>query len=140
MKRRWGGPGERCDPAGEERGSILPLLAIVFGAVGLSLALTVVIAGHGVRSAGAQWAADAAALAEAAEPGSGSAVARANGARVVSVERVDGPAGSHPAGPPGGGAGRWTGPIPMSPVVVIEVERAGLRARAAAAAYALEKP
>ena len=119
---------------------MLPLVAIVFGAVGLALAMTVVISGHGIRSARAQLAADAAALAEAAAPGTGPEVARANGARLVSVQRTVSAAAPIGGGPPGGGAPTWTGPVLVGPLVVIEVERSGVRARAAAAAFAMDGP
>jgi len=149
----------------EERGSVLPVLAVGLGAVGLSLALLALLAAQGVRVARAQWVADAAALAaastmvdgdrpvppggsvgaggEAADPGglvrrAGAAVAAANGGRLVSLELLMAPRDAAPGGLASGGPDVETGLIPASPMVVVEVERGGIRARAAARGYAVE--
>ena len=130
----------RCD----ERGSATPLLAIVLGGVVLALSVIVVRAEYRVRVAQAQWAADAAALAAAAEvvsalDGGGpearraaTRLAEANGARLVSTELIDRPGPrSHP------GIDEST---PISPTIAVEVELGGVRARAAAARFAVAEP
>ena len=128
----------------DERGSALPLLAIVLGGMALALSVLLVQAQHRVRLAQAQWAADGSALAAAAEvvagPSDGgseagraaSAVARANGASVVSIVVIGQPSGtSHPG---------INDSTPISPTVSVEVELHGVRARAAAARFAVIDP
>ena len=125
----------------DERGSALPLVAIVLGGVALALSLILVQAQHRVRVAQAQWAADGAARAAAAEvvPGldGGGApardaalrVARPNGARLIEIGVIDQGSGTSQTG---------NGPyLAVSPKVVVEVEVGGLRARAAAARFAV---
>lgn len=125
----------------DERGSALPLLAIVLGTVALALSLIVVQTGYRVRVARAQWAADGSALAAAADvvgsDGGGpqarqaaAAVAEANGARLVSIEVLDRDSSQHGIDEP----------TPISPTVLVEVELAGIRARAAAARFAVAEP
>lgn len=134
---RTGGPRAR-----DERGSVQPLLAIVVGTVALALTLVVVGATVRVRTARAQWAADAAARAAAAEVSAGTddggaaareaaeRLAEANGGRLVGVDLLDGPAIDYDRPP-----GRHE-PLPVSPVIVVEVDVAGARARAGAARFA----
>lgn len=129
--------------ASGDRGSVQPLLAIVVGGVALALALVVVSAVYRVRVARAQWAADAAARAAAAEVVAGAAdggpvaraaaerVAAANGGRLVSADVVGGAGSDYDLGP------ERRDLLPVSPVVVIEVERSGVRARAGAARFAV---
>ncbi len=126
----------------DERGSALPLLAIVLGTVALALSLILVQAQYRVRVARAQWAADGSALAAASDvvagPEAGGPVARqaavsvaeANGARLVSIE-VTNQASSHRG---------IDGVTPISPTVVVEVELDGVVARAAAARFAVAEP
>jgi len=126
----------------DERGSALPLLAIVLGTVALALSLIVVQAQYRVRVARAQWAADGSALAAASDVVAGadgggpvarqaaSAVAAANGARLVSIE-VSNSASSH----------RGIDDVtPISPTVVVAIELDGVVARAAAARFAVSEP
>lgn len=123
----------RCRPERlrSDRGSMVPLLALVLlvlamvvGSIGLSTR-------HYVRLARAQWAADAAALASAAVGLSGSDIdsarvlAEANGAELVSVSVVDSIGDSD------------IGATPLSSVVVVEVELGGVRARSAARRFAM---
>lgn len=74
-----------------DRGSVVPLLAIVLVGFALSVVVIVATSRHAARVARAQWAADAAALAVAAagpESGgitAGREVAEANGARMIGV-------------------------------------------------------
>lgn len=111
------------DP-GNDRGSLVPLLAIVLAACALVLALLMLSTGFAVRSARAQWAADATALAIAAvgpdEAGieAGRRLAEANGAELLGVSTVPVP-GADPA------PSLW-------PVVVVKVQVGRLQAEAAA--------
>ncbi|MGH1489149.1 MAG: hypothetical protein ACRBK7_07100 [Acidimicrobiales bacterium] len=124
---------DRCGPEWlrSDRGSIVPLLAVVLLVLAMVTGTIGLATQHYVRLARAQWAADAAALASAAVGLSGSdidsarALAEANGAELVSVSVVD----------PTGGSG--AGPTPLSSVVVVEVELGGLRARSAARRFAM---
>jgi hypothetical protein len=63
-------------------------------------------------------------------------VAEANGARLVSIEVVDRPAGPDPTSSQIG----IRDAAPISPTVAVEVELGGIRARAAAARYAVGDP
>lgn len=135
----------------QERGSALPLLAIVLGGLVLALSLVLVQGQYQARLARAQWAADGAARAAAAEVVSGvgvggvsgsaarraaTVVAEANGARLVSIEVVDRPAGPDLTSSQIG----IRVAAPISPTVAVEVELGGIRARAAAARYAVGDP
>lgn len=131
-----------------ERGSALPLLAIVLGGVALALSLVMVQGQHQARVAQAQWAADAAARAAAAEvvpdaAGGGleaqraaTVVAEANGARLVSIEVVERP--ERPGQTSSQAGIRESAPI--SPTVAVQVDLGGIRAWAAAARFAVEVP
>jgi hypothetical protein len=135
---RTGGHGAR-----DERGSVQPLLAIVMGAIALALTLVVLSATVRIRVARAQWAADAAARAAAVEAVAGTddggaaameaaeRLAEANGGRLVGVNLLDGPAMDYDRPP-----GRHE-PLPVSPVIVVEIDVAGARARAGAARFAV---
>ena len=138
----------RFDVGAADRGSVLPLLAMVLAGFGLAIVLIGVTARHEVRSAKAQWAADAAALAAAAvgvaDGGDAAAVtvAEANGARVVSVSVFDATAVKKDRSSESrsernlfasAGAGRW-------PVVVVRVDYGGLRASAAAQRVTARNP
>jgi Flp pilus assembly protein TadG len=115
---------------------------------GVVLALTLVMVAtmYRVRVARAQWAADAAARAAAAEVTAGhddggpaarraaGRVAAANGATLVTIGLGDGTAAGY-AGDAGSGA-----PWPVSPVVLIEVELDGVRASSGAARFAVPAP
>ncbi len=126
----------------DERGSALPLLAIMLATVALALGLVLVQAQHRVRVARAQWAADGSALAAASDvvagPDAGGSLARAaavsvaeaNGARVVSIQ-VTNQASSHHG---------IDGVTPISPTVVVEIELDGVVASAAAARFAVAGP
>lgn len=128
----------RSDEA--DRGSVLPLLAIVLVAFALSVTVIVATSRHSVRLARAQWAADAAALAVASvgpDDGGvvvGRVVAEANGARIISMST----GWSAPFEPlrtqisrsgTNGEPLRATG---MGPVVVVRVDYAGIEAESAA--------
>ncbi len=126
----------------DERGSALPLVAIVLGTVALALSLIVVQAQYRVRVARAQWAADAAALAAANDVVAGAdgggpvaraaarSVAGANGARLVSIG-MSNSASSHRG---------IEGVTMISPTVVVEIELEGVVAQAAAARFAVPEP
>ena len=107
------------------------MMAVVMLVAVAAAMVTVTVAVHAGRVAEAQWAADAAALAVAAEgqERAGEELAAANGAVLVSVSVVpDGVALSE--------LGIAAHGSTISPsVVVVEVERAGIRARAAAARF-----
>ncbi len=133
---------------GADRGSVLPLLAMVLAGFGLAIMLIGVTARHEVRSAKAQWAADAAALAAAAvgvsDGGHGVAVtvAEANGATLVSVSVFDATTSQQDRSNESrsernlfasAGARRW-------PVVVVLVDYRGLRASAAAQRVTARNP
>ena len=127
----------------QDRGGAPALVAVMLGGIALGLVLVVVSAEVRVRTARAQWAADGAARAAAAEvvPASGPSpvpssagraaaeVAEANGARLVSIEVID-----RVRPPPVVGT---TAPLAVSPTVVVTVELAGIEARAAAARFAV---
>lgn len=134
----------RSDPGGE-RGSIIPLFAVVLFVMVAATMAVVAIAGHTARVARAQWAADAAALAVAAVgyeggpqdgPGvqAGRLLAEANGAVLVRVS-VSG-SGSISVDP----NSSHHGSTPLSATVVVEVEREGVVASAAAARFAAPPP
>lgn len=130
----------RCSDSGCDRGSVTPLVALLMLGLVLSVTMIGVSTEHYVRSARAQWAADAAALAAAANGLDGSdgsaarVLAEANGAVLVSVLVVDEPLGSSE---PVTGVG--DGMQPLSPVVVVEVEFDGVRARSAARRFAVDR-
>lgn len=119
-------PPERARGNSDD-GSIVPLLAVVVLIVMLSGLLVGLTAERHRRHAGAQWAADAAALAAAAGgvdqtgPASARGIAEANGARLVSMSTYRPPA--------------LLGPDVVSTVVVIRVEFGGVTASAAAARF-----
>lgn len=120
----------------DERGSIIPLFAVVLLVAVAAMALIVALAAQAARVSKAQWAADAAALAVAAEgqPDAGVALATAHGAVLVKVSVV-------PAGVPLSELGIAAHGATISPsVVVVEVEREGIRARAAAGRFFAPPP
>lgn len=128
----------RCE-WGDDRGSLLPLLAVVLGTIALALAVLTVGAGQRTQLARAQWAADGAARAAAAEVVAGdsdrarrvaAAVAEANGARLVALS-------VRPAGRPSGSPGDRA--LPVSPTVVVEVEIGSSHAVAAAGRFAVAR-
>ncbi len=129
---------------------------MVLAGFGLAVGLIAVTARHEVRSAKAQWAADAAALAAASvgvgvEGGANTAggghrvaaaVAEANGADLLAVSVVDGdgaPVGRSAESrfernsPISGGSGQW-------PVVVVRVDYRGVPAAAAAQRFTARNP
>ncbi len=127
------------------------MAAVALGVTALALGLLMVSAEVRVRQARVQWAADAAALAAAAEVVAGPAdggsravaaateLAEANGARLLSITVV----GSDPAGADVPGMGSTTGvgaSAAISPTVVVEVASGRLRASAGAARYAVVTP
>ena len=120
----------------DESGSIVAFLALVLAGFALAAGLITVTAGHAVRVARAQWAADAAALAAASDLDaggirSGRRLAEANGAELVGFTTVpSSTAFPQPVDKSGDG---WAGPL--SAIVVVEVELDGVRARAAAARF-----
>lgn len=134
----------------DERGSALPLVAIAL--VGVVLATTLIVAqtSYRVRLAQAQWAADASAKAAAAHVVAGSDgggapartaasdLAEANGGRLVSVRIID----PDPGLPLRGGSSQpgIDDSTPISPTAIVEVEVDGVRARAAAARFAVTEP
>jgi Flp pilus assembly protein TadG len=129
----WRRGFERSDG---ERGSIIPLFTIVLLVAVAAMALIVALAAQAGRVSKAQWAADAAALAVAAEGRSdaGTALAEAHGAVLVTVSVV-------PDGVPLSELGVAAHGATISPsVVVVEVERDGIRARAAAARFFAPPP
>lgn len=119
--RRWFGAWWNDD-----QGSILPLASLFMVGLMLIVAVIGVSTEHYARSAKAQWAADAAALAAAGSGLTGTdeqaarVLAEANGATLLSVEVGD---GSHQ-------------PTILSPIVVVTIELDGLRAQAAAQRFA----
>jgi uncharacterized membrane protein len=121
-----------------DRGSVVPVVALLLVGLVLSVAVIQATTERYTRLARAQWAADAAALAAAASGPSGTdevaarAVAEANGASLLGLGV--GPAGSE------GPVSIGDGSTPLSPVVVVEVEFEGVRARAAARRFAVEAP
>lgn len=122
--------------AAEDRGSVLPLVAMLLFAFVLAGGVVVATARHHVRSVEAQWAADAAALAAASVASESDGIAaatrlaEANGGRLIGLSVAADPAlvgvGAGSVGP---------GVEPPSRVVVVEVELDGVRARAAAARF-----
>ncbi len=141
-------PVQRTEWFGGERGSLLPLLALVAVGVVIATGLITVTADRHIRTARAQWAADAAALAAAtvgvdsggAGTGSGpnpgpdavaaaKALAEANGARLISIGVVAGPSASSGSGQQTGNA---VGATIMRSIVVIRVEYGGVQAESAA--------
>ncbi len=145
-ERRLAGAGFRLHG---ERGSIVPLAALLIVGLVLVVAMVGVWTEYFVRSARAQWAADAAALAAAGNGLTGSDVeaarllAEANGAVLVVVsladesgDEVDDLAAPDWAEQGGDNAPDRVGPAALSPVVVVEVDFEGVRARSAARRFA----
>jgi uncharacterized membrane protein len=132
-----------------ERGAAPVFLALVLGVAVLALALVVVPTTVQVGRAQAQRAADAAALAAAGElagPGQRPAAERAaaefaaaNGATVVSV-RFAPATSSAPGGPNSHETSTRSDLLPLSGTVIVDVEREGHRASAAAARFASDRP
>lgn len=128
----------------DEGGGVPAMGAVLLGSVSLALALVLVSAEVRVRMARAQWAADAAALAAAADlvagrDGGGSAARRsavelseANGARLVSIELLDREIDDLATG--------TNRPLALSPTVVVTVELDGVTARAGAGRFAVDQP
>lgn len=118
----------------DDRGSVIPLVAVLMVAAALVVAVIVVTTEQAVRAARAQWAADAAALA-AASAGAGAAdaeqvardLAEANGATLVSLLVAPDP----------GMASQVGERRAASPVVVVRVDYGGISARAAARRFSL---
>ncbi|MEM7275534.1 MAG: hypothetical protein AAF547_20830 [Actinomycetota bacterium] len=115
-----------------ERGSLVPLLAVVLPVVALVLVLIVGTAHRAATVGRVQWAADATALAVAAAgpfgdgPAAGQRVAAANGATIRSIRTV----------PPAGGEGSDA----VAVTVVVEVEAGGVIATAAATLVWVDSP
>jgi hypothetical protein len=131
-----------------ERGAAVLFLPVVFGVVAVALLVIATTARVQASLGEVQWAADAAALAGASvadpvdrlgavletsaavDPGSptwraAGEVAEANGARLVGARLIR-------------STGGRDGSIPLGPVLVVEVERNGIRAEAAALRQAVE--
>lgn len=127
-----------------ERGSVVVSLTIVLLVAAL-VAVSIAAAAVGsVRSADAQWAADATALAIAAEGVSpdgidaGRAVAQANGANLLTVSvGIDSAVCCGPDWPPPEDGSDDTR---LSTVVAVNIEKDGVRATAAAGVVYSQEP
>ena len=133
--------GQPLGSAAGDRGSVVPLLALSM--VGVALAVVVIGATtrHAVRTARAQWAADAAALAAASVgptttqgAAAARAVAEANGATLSSLSVAPGPSDPLIGGGPSGPG------TPVSPVVVVRVDYGGVVVDAAAQRFLVMSP
>jgi uncharacterized membrane protein len=132
-----------------ERGAAPVFLALVLGVAVLALALVVVPTRVQIGRAQAQRAADAAALAAAGaltapdrRPEAERAAAEfaeANGATVLTVRIAAAPS-SAPGDADGHETSTRSGLLPLSGTVIVDVEREGYRASAAAARFASDRP
>lgn len=138
--------------SGTERGSVVPLVAVMLFVAMLAMVSIGAVARQSVQIARAQWAADAAALAVTAAGVDGAGVteagavageltAEANGATLLSVSTVSSHSALRQHRLIGHGSSPDTGhTTSMSFVVVVEVERDGIKASAAAARFFSIRP